>query len=736
MHNIFRLTASLFAVALLCSVDAVAQRDDDMQRGPAVVETYSLGSFKLSRSTTGANQQVRGPIPDGVAPRGLSVELGGAGICYDIDTLRVVGAWQGGFLSWRRVHKDRFYDPLGRMLYTSLKQTPGFAKDGRFDDPREHGWGPLPHARFRGYFLHGDQVVLDLSVGKARVLESPAVSKAGDHVAVVRRFTLLGADEALDLLVADGVGEAVDLPGLPAGAAAFKLADQFLIVHAVNAPPATAFRLDDGRLVMHLPKPAADKSLALVTAVLPADAVGTFAALAKVDTPDLRTLTRGGPARWGEPQVTVGRVSEDDDGYVVDTLTVPTPNRWNAPITVGGLDFLADGRAVVCTWDGDVYIVSGIDAKLEALQWQRFATGMFQPLGVKIVDDVIHIVAKDGLYRLHDLNADGEVDWYEVFNNDIAPNLGGHVFNYCLETDTKGNFYYAIGGHRGWVNPQGHHTCIVRVSPDGSKAEVIADSFRETNGLSISPDDVLIAADNPGSPTTTPLDVITPGQSYGYKRDWDKKSPMLYMLHAWDSSAGEQRWVTGDKWGPAKGNLVHTSYGRSALFLVMPDSEQGVVQAAATRFRLRFASGIMRARFHPLDGQLYVGGLRGWDTNAATPGALHRVRYTGKPTLMPVGYTVMHDGIRLTFSAELDAAAADKGNWSAKSIPQARRNQQAGPMTIRHITLEPDGKTLRIQLEDFGIRDCIEFTSNLTPKGGEPTTLKIIATVNSVPEPK
>ena len=33
-----------------------------------------------------------------------------------------------------------------------------------------------------------------------------------------------------------------------------------------------------------------------------------------------------------------------------------------------------------------------------------------------------------------------------------------------------------------------------------------------------------------------------------------------------DNSSGGQVWVTSDKWGPLKGQLLHLSYGRVSLF--------------------------------------------------------------------------------------------------------------------------------------------------------------------------
>ena len=80
---------------------------------------------------------------------------------------------------------------------------------------------------------------------------------------------------------------------------------------------------------------------------------------------------------------------------------------------------------------------------LQSVQWKRIAAGLFQPLGVKVVNDQIYVLGRDGVTRLHDLNGDGEADFYENFNNDCAlgPSYGEYAMD--LQTDREGNFYYA-----------------------------------------------------------------------------------------------------------------------------------------------------------------------------------------------------------------------------------------------------------------------------------------------------
>src|SRR5207248_10768459 len=78
-----------------------------------------------------------------------------------------------------------------------------------------------------------------------------------------------------------------------------------------------------------------------------------------------------------------------------------------------------------------------------SLTWQRIASGLFQPLGLKIVNGKIHVTCRDQLVILHDFNGDEETDFYENFNNDHQVTEHFHEFAMGLEVDRAGNFYYA-----------------------------------------------------------------------------------------------------------------------------------------------------------------------------------------------------------------------------------------------------------------------------------------------------
>ena len=122
----------------------------------------------------------------------------------------------------------------------------------------------------------------------------------------------------------------------------------------------------------------------------------------------------GGPPQWPQVMKTKGELGTTAP-FAVDTLTLPHDNPWNALLYCGGHDFLPDGSIVVCTMQGDIWRVAGVDDELANLRWRRIAAGLHQPLGLLVVDGTIHVLGRDQITRLHDTNDDGEIDRYECF---------------------------------------------------------------------------------------------------------------------------------------------------------------------------------------------------------------------------------------------------------------------------------------------------------------------------------
>ena len=212
-------------------------------------------------------------------------------------------------------------------------------------------------------------------------------------------------------------------------------------------------------------------SAALAGAVLPQEAGSTT---------DLLSLTQGGPAHWSQTTTTkVERLLDPRQPYQVESITLPVDNPYRSWMRVGGFDFMKDARrAAVCTWQGDVWMVDGLGGGLASFTWKRIAAGLFQPLGLKVVDDLIYVTCRDQITVLRDLNGDGETDFYQNFNNDAQVTEHFHEFAMDLQTDAAGNFYYAKGGRHAKDALVPQHGTLLKVSKDGSHTEIVANGFR------------------------------------------------------------------------------------------------------------------------------------------------------------------------------------------------------------------------------------------------------------------
>jgi putative heme-binding domain-containing protein len=434
--------------------------------------------------------------------------------------------------------------------------------------------------------------------------------------------------------------------------------------------------------------------------------------IAPADKHPLAHLTRGGRAQWPQVIATNGTLGAGRP-YAVDTITPPFKNPWNALLYFGGHDFFADGSAAMCTMQGDVWRVEGLDDTLKNVRWRRIASGLHHALGLVVVDKSVYVLGRDQITRLVDLNGDGEADFYECFCNAYVTSPAGHDFICGLERDAAGNFYTASGN-------QG----LLRISPDGKRADVLATGFRNPDGLGLTPAGLITVPCSEGE--WTPASMIcemTPGAKaaphFGYGGPRDGKPPELplaYLPRGLDNSSGGQVYVSSKQWGPLQGQRVHLSFGAATHFLLLRDELGGQAQGAVVPLVGDFRSGAHRGRFHPLDGQLYVSGMSGWGTYGADDGCFQRVRYTGGLVQLPSRFHVHRNGILIEFTQPLDRAFVEKaehhfaqcwnyryssGYGSPEYSPSHYGLPGHDPVPIASVLLRPDGRSLFVEMPDL-----------------------------------
>jgi hypothetical protein len=278
----------------------------------------------------------------------------------------------------------------------------------------------------------------------------------------------------------------------------------------------------------------------------------------------------------------------------------------------------------------------------------------------------------------------------------------------------------------------------------------------------MAPGDQYVCGDNQGNWTPVcRINWIKPGGFYGFNNTpniateqeiaSERKTydvPLCWIPYDKDNSTGSQTLITGGKWGPLDGRMLSTSYGKAKLFECIWEQCEGVIQGATIELPLSFESGIMRLRFNPADGQLYVCGLKGWETNGNRDGCLQRVRYTGKPVCLPCDLHVKKDTIAISFTCPLDPKTANDEQsfgieqynyrWSGKYGSEKYKVSNptqigSDDVDVKSAKLQPDGKTVLLEIP--GLRPVMQMAIqlHLQAQDGTPIDCEIDNTINHIP---
>jgi type 1 glutamine amidotransferase len=687
--------------------------------------------------------------------KGLAIKVGDKGegsVVYDRGQLRLSAGWTGGWLE----HTDKRFGllntptPVGPLAFAT-SSGPGWASpEGKWDGAPP-ATAPLPRdwAHYRGLHMYGPHTVLSYTVGDVAVLDSPWAETTDGVTVLTRILEIAPSTKEMRFLACElpGVVEVREQDGVRL---AIGQRDGVLAAAALVGAKDAQLVAPGGRAQVVLPPSGQTRRVKLLLWQGVAKASDAFLRHVRSSPPpaDLTAWTRPGPTHWGEPLTTRGEVAPDNAPLVVDTLTLPYDNPYKALLFVTGVDFLPSGEIAICTAHGDVWLVKGADKTLARLEWKRFATGLHQPLGLKVVAGKVVVLERGQLTRLHDRANRGEADFYENVGNDWHTGDGQHSFDTCLEVGPDGSFWFFKTGDP--ETPTGG--CLLRMAPDGSKTEIFATGFRHPIGLGMSPTGVVSGADQEGNwMPMTRIDFYQKGGFYGDMRTHHRATPptiydgpLLWLPREMDNSAGGQVWVPPGKWGPLAGQMLHLSYGRCKLHLILPQTVDGVQQAGAVDLGLFFLSGSARARFGP-DDNLYVVGLRGWQTAARRDGSLQRVRYTGKPFHVPVALAVEKDGVRLTFAEKLDPKSAGdssryrieqwnyrwSGDYGSKhwkvSDPQKEGHDS---VPVESATLAPDGRTVFLRVKEVRPVMQMQIAYNIMEAGGEPVVGSVFNTIH------
>ncbi len=721
----------------------------DMDYGPFLINTYELSD------STAAPREISGgpsPLPNeksyvdmNFAYKGIAIRLdkgnggvskGNAWLLFDQDLMRVSGVWTGTeFIDWQAILMNERHNISPRTVgdvHFENPVAPGWAKpsDGSWVDPRFKAvdgrrFGPLPKewTNYKGLYRYDNKVILSYSVGDADVLENYSVE---EDLLFVRTLNISASSTPLEMRIA------------PANTSIAYYGDHVSIIEK------------NGFHQLNIPKGKDVKVKVIVTR----DATNKLASMtsSSVVPEDLSQYTQGGSSQYPEVLETFPITGDDEDAYAVDVLTLPVNNKWDARIRPSGIDFIpGTDDAYVCTIDGDVWRVIDITSDEGPIKWKRLATGMFQPLGIKYHKGELYVGCRNEIVKLVDLNGDEEIDFYQSFNNDHQVTDHFHEFAMGLQVDESDNFYYAKSGRhaRDALIPQ--HGTLIKVSPDGKSSDIIAHGFRAANGVCMNPDGSFFVTDQEGY--WNPMNRINRvtqggfyGNMYGYgapadTSDQAMEQPLCWIDMRMDRSPSELVWAKSQKWGELNGQLLNLSYGYGKVYAVYQEEVKGQMQGGMTPLPIPQApTGLVRARFHPGDGQMYACGMTAWATSQVLQaGGLYRIRKTDNPLNLATSLNTFSNGIKLNFPNSFDKEnALNIENYKIKTW-QLKRTHRYGSKRydekeLSVTSIKTDGNSIILKIPELSPTWVIEVIYQLQDISGKSFHGTINGSIYNLPD--
>ncbi|WP_395742528.1 DUF6797 domain-containing protein [Prosthecobacter sp.] len=401
--------------------------------------------------------------------------------------------------------------------------------------------------------------------------------------------------------------------------------------------------------------------------------------------------------QWAAILTTAGTLSTKPDAYVNDEIPLPLDNPWKRNVRLADISFFNDkGDAAGVTFDGDVWLISGLKGDLDKVTWKRFASGLHEPMSIVVRGSDILVFDRNGIWKLVDTNGDKECDRYEMFCNLFAQTAETREFPNSMKLGPKGELYISKGGQEGTTFGK-HNGTVIKIAADGKSMEVIGYGLRQPF-IGVNPKTGLVtASDQQGNYVpSTPLHIISDHHFYGHLPTIAPKEkypetitePLTWLPHPVNPSGVTQTWLIGAKMGPVNDELIHIGYNRPELFRVLMNSHFEKPQAAVVSFNRNFDFPTLNAVVNPADGQLYVAGFQVWGTVVKKISGLARVRYTDKPRVLIKEVTPTDKGLLLKFNATLDPKlATDPDSYNGERWNYKRTFEYGSPH------LKPDGSS-------------------------------------------
>jgi cbb3-type cytochrome oxidase cytochrome c subunit/glucose/arabinose dehydrogenase len=415
-------------------------------------------------------------------------------------------------------------------------------------------------------------------------------------------------------------------------------------------------------------------------------------------------LTRQLVDKYATAEIPAHRAAVEKLPAIVPGFSAQTES-LEGSIMPTGLAWLPDGRLVVCSLKGRVWLLTDSNNDGVFDKTEQFSDELAAPYGVAVGKDAtgqlyIDVINKYALLRLYDRDQDGFAEEVQTVASGWGHTSDYHDWALGMPRSDSGGYYISIpcqqddrskaaSLHRGTVAelvPRQSTT----TDPNLYSISPISAGHRFAMGIARNKAGQLFVTDNQGNYNPyNELNHVRPGKRYGFinksERSPDfrpeRTEPAINIPHPWTRSVNGICFLetaAENAFGPFTGHLVGCEYDTRRLIRMSLEEVNGNIQGAAYPLSQyqpvdgKSFLGPLIVEISP-DGDLYVGGIRdsGWG-GANNIGALTRLRF--EPDQLGIGIAevrAIRDGFEIDWTGPVDTEKA--GLLEQYQLESARR---------------------------------------------------------------
>lgn len=469
--------------------------------------------------------------------------------------------------------------------------------------------------------------------------------------------------------------------------------------------------------------------------------------------------------------------AEGEDAYYrLETIATPE----GVAFEVSGMARLPDGRMAVAIRKGEIWIISNA-ADAKDLQFERFASGLHEPMGLAWRDGSLFCAQRGELTRISDRDGNGVADEYLAFASGWGATGAYHEYDYGPVFDADGAAWLTLNSSMGKAidaRDRAWRGWSLKVSPDGQWRPV-SGGLRSPSGLGVNLQGDVFTTDQQGNwvPTCS-LIHLRQGVFHGHADSLVDTSREASTFRLSDVDLPQERTVieaaeeigplelpavwfpyrktgmsatgilcdtTEGRFGPFAGQLFVGEFTQSMITRVYLEKVNGAYQGAVFRFREGLQCGALRMEWGSA-GTMWIGETnRGWNSLGSRRFGLQRLVPTGETPFEIRSMSATPDGFSLEFTESLAAeSVAPNGSLTIQSYTYPYHRAYGGDeihrenLKISDWRLSADGRELRLNVE--GLRRG--FVHELNAAGLRASDGRALAhpaayyTLNAIPSAK